>query len=191
MNDEQIPLWRDECRRLDIEIESLLWKIGRTLAEGVDSYGTPAKEFITTLRTPPNICTLAADVHRTTHRLRKAKEISFAIARELTVIKDEQTRFRFLEEAKEASDKHEDPKEFRKHIRDSLSNSCGSPNKPLQQPVKQARDLVGWLKNQPDEFWSPVICAAWLKEILPIVDFAKFLNEHGIKQAELKRDKTD
>ena len=176
LTDEELTVWRNECRELDAKIEQCLWKFGEMMSDGIASYGNPAKEFSKTFRTPPNITNLAVEVVKSARPLNAEGRITFAIARELSAIKDDQSRFRFFDDAVNASDQHLDPSEFRKMLRANLATSCQSPRAPRKQPVRLVRDLLKWLEDQPDEFWTPEMSLGWAKELQPLVDFFKRLN---------------
>ena len=189
MNDDQLTHWRDECRKLDAEIEQRLWKLGEIMADGVQSFGKPAKEFSKTFKTPPSITDTAVAVHKSLQNFDHEERISFAIARELTSIKSDQERFQFYDEAVTASQKHLDPVEFRKMLRGKLSTGCHSPNKPRSQPVKLIRQLINFFKDQPASFWSREMCLAWIKELKPIVDWFQVLNAKLDSQPSERRNK--
>lgn len=177
LNDSELTQWRDEMRELDATIEECLWKLGKGMTDGIKAFGKPAKEFSHTFKTPPSITNVAVHVHKTFRDLESIEGLSFAIARELSALKDDQARFDFYDEAVEASGKHMDPSEFRKLLRQKMAISAVSPNGPKRQPVKQIREVIEFLKSQPQSFWIWEMRIAWLRELQPIVDFCRRLSE--------------
>lgn len=74
------------------------------------------------------------------------------------------------------TDKEELPRaELRRQIRQSQAegdnNALASDGPIMKFAHKACDDLVNWLKQRPEDFWSEDRRAAWRKRLQPVVDF--------------------
>lgn len=170
--DLAVTEWADIGRKLARSSQVLTWWLGDWAAFGERKYGQ-LKEFANGNGINYQTLRDAAWVSRAVPMSRRRDNLEWSTHREVAALAPKE-QAHWLDRIEKESLTRGD---LRRQIRLSRGDSSAlqSEGQTLEMGTKYFEDLLGWLKAQPDDFWTQTRRQIWAERLLEIEQFRQRL----------------